>query len=431
MTLNARTTVSLLCWTALATALLPSASLGAAADKNKSVIVVLDASGSMRAQLKDGTVRIDAAKAAVADFVGKLDPSIRLALRAYGHQSPTKAKNCKDTSLIVGFGPAASGAPRIVAELPAISAQGYTPITEVLGLAADDVAKEPSGQRVIVLVSDGKETCAGDPCATARKLAQADARLVIHSIGFAVDAAARLQLQCIARVAGGKYFDAASAGELANNLGLATSAPRQVKSEQKVAPDATGRLKVVGADRHKVFDAESGTEVTEISYTANSRPLKPGLYHVGVSGGIWKSVEVVAGKTTELQPGIVSLRAAGARQTQVRDPETGEVYATLSALKNRAVMIPARYELLFGETPSKEIELQPGAKLVFNNAVVRLKGAPSGTYRLRDDASRLTAELSPSFSSAAVPPGSYTLEFNGKTVPVVVGEGEDREIRWE
>ena len=45
--------------------------------------------------------------------------------------------------------------------------------------------------RYVALVSDGKETCPGDPCAVAKALAAADAKLVIHTIGFNVDAAAR------------------------------------------------------------------------------------------------------------------------------------------------------------------------------------------------------------------------------------------------
>ena len=51
-------------------------------------------------------------------------------------------------------------------ESPRAQAQGYTPITYVLKLAAEDVGKEATKPRVVILVSDGKETCEGDPCAT-------------------------------------------------------------------------------------------------------------------------------------------------------------------------------------------------------------------------------------------------------------------------
>ena len=76
----------------------------AQAEGGRSVALVLDASGSMNAKLPDGMTRIDAAKTAVADLVGKLPGDTRLALRVYGHQSPTSAKNCRDTALLVPFG---------------------------------------------------------------------------------------------------------------------------------------------------------------------------------------------------------------------------------------------------------------------------------------------------------------------------------------
>ena len=53
----------------------------------------------MNAKLPDGATRIEAAKAAVADLVGKLPGDTRLAFRVYGHQSPTQAKNCQDTAI--------------------------------------------------------------------------------------------------------------------------------------------------------------------------------------------------------------------------------------------------------------------------------------------------------------------------------------------
>ena len=175
------------------------------AQESRSIALILDASGSMNAKLATGGTRIDAAKAAVAAFVAKLDPNIRIGYRVYGHQSPTSARNCKDTELMVDFGPASANRDAILAKTQTVKAQGYTPITYVIELAARDIAKEP-GSRTIVLVSDGKETCPGDPCAAAKALAEADASLVIHTIGFNVDAAARFQLQCMARVGARHLF---------------------------------------------------------------------------------------------------------------------------------------------------------------------------------------------------------------------------------
>src|SRR5688572_4041587 len=187
----------------------------------RSVSLVLDASGSMNAKLADGQTRIDAAKRAVADLVSRMDGNTRLALRAYGHQSQTQSRDCKDTALLVGFAPVAANKAEVVSQAERLQARGYTPITHALTAAAQDLAAEESGERVLVLVSDGHETCVGDPCVAAKAMAEADARLVIHAIGFGVGAAARMQLQCIANVARGSYFDANSAAGLTTTLGKA------------------------------------------------------------------------------------------------------------------------------------------------------------------------------------------------------------------
>src|SRR5512145_83394 len=97
------------------------------AQEGRSIALILDASGSMNAKLAAGGTRIDAAKAAVAAFVAKLDPATRIAYRVYGHQSPTKARDCKDTELMVGFGSVEANRDAILARTASVKAQGYTP----------------------------------------------------------------------------------------------------------------------------------------------------------------------------------------------------------------------------------------------------------------------------------------------------------------
>jgi Ca-activated chloride channel family protein len=219
--------------------IVPAAS--ATAETGRSVALVLDASGSMNARLPDGTTRIDAAKAAVADLVGKLPGDTRLALRVYGHQSPTQGKNCQDTALLVGFDSVANNKSAVVAAARGIRAQGYTPITYVLKHAAEDLTKEAAATRVVVLVSDGRETCSADPCATARALAAADAKLIVHTVGLGVDAAARYQLQCIANVARGIHMSADSTADLAAALSRTAEAAPVRKTAETAAGGSKGK----------------------------------------------------------------------------------------------------------------------------------------------------------------------------------------------
>lgn len=157
----------------------------------------------------------------------------------------------------------------------------------MLELAAKDfITAGKKGEKAIVLVSDGKETCDGDPCATAAALAAADIELSIHAIGFEVDLAARKQLQCIAKVARGSYADAGDAAQLAAALRQAV-----VAKMEPVAPlgKEPGNLKVKGADL-------IGREVSNMAATL---PLPPGDYTVDI-GGTAVPFTIAEGQTVTL-----------------------------------------------------------------------------------------------------------------------------------
>src|SRR5215813_9223120 len=153
----------------LLTALLACLPTDAAADppaasKDKVIELILDASGSMNAKLPGAGSKIDAARGAVEQVVTALAPGTQLAFRAYGHQSPREKHDCDDTQVLVPFGAVGENRDAVIAQARRIRAQGYTPITHVLQLAAADFPADTTGERIIVLVSDGKETCEGDPC---------------------------------------------------------------------------------------------------------------------------------------------------------------------------------------------------------------------------------------------------------------------------
>ncbi len=247
----------------LSSACLPL-SAGHAAASEKSIMLVLDSSGSMKAKLPDGTSRMDAAKSAVAQLVSTLPADTALALRAYGHQSPQSAKNCKDSALLTPFDDVSKNKAAVIAKALSLQPQGYTPITYALTLAAEELASQEAPSHVVVLVSDGKETCEADPCAAAKALAAADARLVVHTIGAGVDEPTRSQLRCIASAARGGYFDANSTVELAAVVGKAaeTKAVELPEEEpKKVAAKTTISQKSASADQKAPTDIGTGEDV--------------------------------------------------------------------------------------------------------------------------------------------------------------------------
>lgn len=402
----------------------------AAADK--SIELILDASGSMNGQLKSGETKLAAAKTAVAEVVEALEPNVRLAFRAYGHQSPRTKKDCDDTELLVPFGPVDAVSDQVLAVSKGLSAQGYTPITTVLGFAADDLKNEP-GARTVVLVSDGKETCDGDPCLTAQKLADADAEFIIHTIGLGVDAQARYQLECIARVARGNYYSADSAQDLVATLRAATEETEAAVDTVTItlAPQPEpGRLEIPDPGFHRVLDAETGEKVGVVNRDSSTIELPAGLYNVVFDKLTWKSVEVRPGETTTLTP--ARLRIERSQFHHLLDPETGEVVATISNDTDEISFVPGIFDVTFGDALWRGVELREGEKTMLNPATIAIQGIPGGAwYSVIDADGNAVAGLRPGAASALLPPGDYILEIEEQKLPVSLSEGKTLEIKLQ
>jgi hypothetical protein len=385
-----------------------------AADKN--VALILDASGSMNGRLADGTPKIKAAKNAVRGLVGKIPDDVNLSFRAYGHQHHRSKHNCTDTELLVPFGETASVRRSVVGQSDGLKAQGYTPITYVLGLAADDL-KPQAGARTIVLVSDGKETCEGDPCLLARKLAEADADLTIHTVGFEVDAQARLQLQCIADAARGTYYDARSADDLVQTMEEAVEAAASSEIEDEVItitlPKAQeGTLEVREPYFNEVIDAETGEQVTVLSKRTPSKVLPAGIYNIKFGKSQWlKSVAVRADETTTITPG--RLRVVDPYFHDVLDPETGELIEKASGNHAEFPLLAGRYNVMFGKAPWRGVEVKEGELTVLNPGRLKILN-PYFHDVLDPETGAALLKLSNNNDELPLPPGTYDVRFGKK-----------------
>ncbi|MCC6272716.1 MAG: VWA domain-containing protein [Deltaproteobacteria bacterium] len=178
---------------------------------------ILDVSGSMNA-LSGGEKRIDAAKKSLTAMVQGIPDGTIVALRLYSHRVPPadKAKSCQDTELVIPFGPI--NKPQFLSVVNAASPLGQTPIAYSLEQAANDFVLGADEAQTIILVSDGEESCGGDPVAVAKALIAKGFKLKINVIGFDVDANAKNQLAAIAGATGGQYFDAKDSASLTGTL---------------------------------------------------------------------------------------------------------------------------------------------------------------------------------------------------------------------
>jgi hypothetical protein len=188
-------------------------------DEAGSVLLVMDASGSMNRVGGSGRPLIDDAKVALVRLVEALPEGTAVGLRVYGHRvaNDDPVNGCEDTELVVPVGPLDRG--QMTDAIVGFEAKGFTPIGRSLQEAVDDLPAD--GRRTVVLVSDGEDTCAPpDPCEVARGIIADGVDLRVETLGFLIDAgsAAEMQLQCVAEVTGGSYRTVGEADELAGAL---------------------------------------------------------------------------------------------------------------------------------------------------------------------------------------------------------------------
>ena len=213
--------------------------LGALAATMPEAMFILDASGSMLGAAGADT-KMAAAQAVLAQAVPALAPEVKLGLAAYGHRRPD---DCADIEILVP--PGTEDRAAVLARIAAMQPQGMTPISAAVTQVAD-LLKGRDAETTIVLVSDGQETCGGDPCATVKALKAAGVKFVMHVVGFDVTDEDKAQLACIAEAGGGKYFGAADAAALLAALQAVNQeiAQKVEQAKTQVVQQATGLGKV-------------------------------------------------------------------------------------------------------------------------------------------------------------------------------------------
>lgn len=164
------------------------------------ILFVLDASGSMNAQWGNDQSRMDVAKNILIRLVDSLrvNPKLELALRVYGHRYSRQSNNCNDSQLEVPFSMNNHNA--IISEIKDLTPRGVTPITYSLLQAANDFPPRSGYRNILILITDGVESCGGDPCEASISLQKKGVFLRPFIIGLGVPGGKALD--CV-----GKFID--------------------------------------------------------------------------------------------------------------------------------------------------------------------------------------------------------------------------------
>ncbi|MEY8347945.1 VWA domain-containing protein [Bacillus cereus] len=204
---------------------------------NYNIEILLDASGSMAGKI-DEKMKMDIAKEAIQQFVSGLPENVHVSLRVYGHKGSNEEK---DKAISCGaidnvYTLQKYDQTTFRQALDGFQPVGWTPLAEAIKKSTDTFrSAKADDKNILYIVSDGVETCGGNPVEEAQKISHSNIKPIMNIVGFQVDNEAEKQLKEIAEVSKGKYILANNAKELQDQF-------------KKTGKDITsGRLKAAGA----------------------------------------------------------------------------------------------------------------------------------------------------------------------------------------
>ena len=380
--------------------LLSTTTFGFAADK---VIVILDASGSMWAQI-DGKPKLEIARESLRTVLQSVPAEAEIGFMAYGHR---EKGSCEDIELIVP--PQAGSASAISAAADSLKFLGKTPLTAAVKQAAEAL-KYTEDKATVVLITDGLETCGGDPCALGKELEASGVDFTADVVGFGLTADEGKQIACLAENTGGKYIQASDEKALQDALVETVAAPapapepapapapapapEPAKPEFNLLPTlvlAEGGDPVTDGNAWEIYKAKSdGTRGDNVTteYGAYKGNLEPGDY-------------------------IIVARDGEARTEQKLKIEAGQVYKPLFTLNAGTLIIHPR--------PSAGADVVDGAAVVIDYPGADNPATYYGTTKIVLPAGdeKVTVTIGQGVASETIPLAA------GKTVEkdIIVGVG--------
>lgn len=185
--------------------------------KKMNVVVLMDASGSMKGKVA-GETKMELAKTAIAKFMEQIPADANVALISYGHVgSSDKNDKAASCAAVESFYPLAPyQAENFSSSLNAFEAKGWTPLAGAINKAGEilQAYQAEDYANFVYVVSDGVETCDGDPVAAAQQLQSQNIKAKVNIIGFNVDNEGQQQLKQVAASGGGEYITVDDRAEL-------------------------------------------------------------------------------------------------------------------------------------------------------------------------------------------------------------------------
>lgn len=401
------------------------------------ILFLLDGSGSMLAPWEKGELRIEVAKRMLTDLVDslKVNDKVQMALRVYGHQYDRRLRNCEDTRLEAPF--REDNHEQIKNKLARIKPKGTTPLAYSLQQAANDFPQDENYRNVIIIITDGLESCDGDPCEVSVALQKKNIFLKPFIIGLGMKQEYGEQLECL-----GQYFDAKNTATFRNVLNKALrqtlekttvsvelldaqQRPRETDVNVTFTNNITGKPVFNFVHYLDAAGRPDSVEVDAvISYDIQVNTIPPVLKtNVNFEGGQHNVLRIAApqgtlrlqqrGRTEYGKPLTAIIRRAGSMHT-----------LNLQEVGSKETYLAGRYDLEVHTVPRTYrygVEIIPGKQKVIrleNPGVLNIQGTKfpgiGSLYVLQEDGRQQWVMNLPKGNprkTQALQPGKYRLVF--------------------
>ncbi|MCB1143246.1 MAG: VWA domain-containing protein [Leptospiraceae bacterium] len=175
------------------------------------LIIILDQSLSMNDAMTESSTKMQSAKSVVKSFIQRNPPFLKLGMYAYGQNDCSALDEVR--SPFTNF-----SKEELLKDVDTLEPRGSTPIAATLEKLREEL-RGKKGKFNILLVTDGVESCDGDPVAAAKSLTSIntlDTGVKLFIAGLKIPPGQGKQLEQVAIASQGKYYPIDSEAEFKN-----------------------------------------------------------------------------------------------------------------------------------------------------------------------------------------------------------------------
>lgn len=296
-------------------------------------MVIVDGSGSMWGNLGAEKIsKLEMVRDALRTLLPSLRPDARIGIASFGHR---RRGSCGDAEVILP--PDANAQERLAVPIDKLNAVGKGPLVLALRETANAIAGATPAS--VILIADDIDNCGQDVCTALNDIMAASPNLVVHTVALGFDKARISHISCIARMTGGKLWDAQDAAGFNSALSQAvnlahlqnapttaeTPAPK-AEEQQKPAQGAPAGLYLsaglgpssatLDTPVHWQIFKSNGELVRDTRAAVLYEKLEPGTYEVEAELGlarVKRTVEVASDEATQvrvaLNGGVLKMQA--------------------------------------------------------------------------------------------------------------------------